>query len=457
MMLHEYVRQFPSDWAPHSSPYPAECEIARVRFLIDEATDAKEARPVSIDLNDLKRSLIVCYDTRDWTSLSSRQWRYSSECLIMGMPQLLDDEDFIRAYLAGLEASRAFPTAINQLVRWYVVNFSPAIPGFGLLADFLLKHVGIVRTKWRDLHERHRLFCPEPAASLIAADFLASAGSVEDFISRSGYPAAALPSSLFACAFIEACHMIARAPNTPTLERLMKLSNWGVIGHELRYGSTPGTQVALAEALLLPWLRRHPDEKLRAFVVRLLIGVIGDPRTNRSTWSAINLSARTIMLRWMTKDALEQFLDVVDQTVQSHQVRMWGARRAFWLSYESARLIQETWVVFGRRGAAIARVVATEKDLPTLAHFGTFARDFGGDAAQAVLLMRIGAVLVADWSHNGRCHIWLADNPQAPELYKSEYLRDELECGSDFETPHHGEWRADIQAYINTRGGILAA
>ena len=456
MMLHEYVRQFPRDWAPRPSPYPAECEIARIRLLIDEATEAKEARPVPIDLDDLKRTLILCYDSSNWTSLSPRQWRYSSECLIMGMPLLLEDEEFIKAYLMGLEASHTFPTTINQLVRWYVVNFSPATRGFGLLADFLLKHVGIARAKWRDLHERHRLFCPEPAPSLIAADFLTSADSVEDFISRSGYPAAALPSSLFAYAFIEACHMIASASNTPTLERATKLSDWGVIGHGLRYGSTPGTQVALAEALLLPWLRRHPDEKLRAFVVRLLIGVIGDPRTNCFAWSEINQSAHTIMLRWMTKDALEQFLDVVDQTVQSHQVRMWGARRAFWLSYESARLIQETWVVFGRRGAAIARVVATERDLPTLAHFGTFARDFGGDAAQAVLLMRIGTVLVADWSHNGRCHIWLADNPQAPELYKSEYLREELECGSDFETPHHGEWRAEIQAYISTRGGASA-
>ena len=456
MMLHEYVRQFPGDWAPRPSPYPAECEIARVRLLIDEATEAKEARPVPIDLHDLKRALIVCHHTQNWASLSSRQWRYSSECLVMGKPQMLDDEEFIRAYLTGLEASRAFPTAINQLVRWYVVNFSPAIRGFGLVADFLLKHVGIVRTKWRGLHERHNLFCPEPAASLIAADFLASADSVEDFIFRSGYPAAVLPSSLFAYAFIESCRMIASAPNTPTQERLTKLSDWGVTSTGLRYGSTPGTQVALAEALLLPWLRRHPDEKLRAFVVRLLIGVIGDPRTNRFAWSEINLSARTIMLRWMTKDALEQFLDVVDQTVQAHQIRMWGARRAFWLSYESARLIQETWVVFGRRGAAIARVVATERDLPTLAHFGTFARDFGGDPAQAVLLMRIGTVLVADWSHNGRCHIWLADNPQAPELYKSEYLREELELGSDFETPHHGEWRASIEAYINTRGGAIA-
>ena len=457
MMLHEYVRQFSRDWAPRISPYPAECVIARVRLLIDEATDAKEARPVPIDLNDLKRALIVCHNTRNWTNLSSRQWRYSSECLIMGMPQLLDDEVFIKAYLIGLEASRTFPTAINQLVRWYVVNFSPTMRGFGLVADFLLRHVDTVRAKWRALHERHRLLCPEPAPRLIAADFLASADSVEDFISRSGYPAAALPSSLFANAFIEACHMVSAAPNTPTLERLMKLSDWGVIGQVLRYGSTPGTQVALAEALLLPWLRRHPDEKLRAFVVRLLIGVIGDPRTNNSAWSEISMSARTIMLRWMTKDALEQFLDVVDQTVQSHQVRMWGARRAFWLSYESARLIQETWVVFGRRGAAIARVVATERDMPTLAHFGTFARDFGGDAAQAVLLMRIGTVLVADWSHNGRCHIWLANNPEAPELYKIEYLRDELERGSDFETPHHGEWRAEIQAYINTRSGVSVA
>ena len=456
MKLHEYVRQFPKDWAPRSSPYPTECEIARVRRRIDETADAKEARPVPVDLDDLKRSLIVCYDTRNWTSLSSRQWRYSSECLNMGMPQLLENEEFIGSYLTSLEASRGFPTAINQLVRWYVVNFAPVTRGFALVANFLIKHVGIVRSKWRDLHERHRLFLPEPAASLIAADFLASGGSVEEFISRSGYPAAALPSSLFAYAFIEACHMIASAPNTPTLERLTKLSHWGVIGNGLRYGNTPGTQVALAEALLLPWLRRHPDEKIRAFVVRLLIGVIGDPRTNNFAWSEINPPARTIMLRWMTKDALEQFLDVVDQTVQSHQSRMWGARRAFWLSYESARLIQETWVVFGRRGAAIARVVATEKDLPTLAHFGTFARDLGGDAAQSVLLMRIGTVLVADWSHNGRCHIWLADNPNAPELYKTDYLREELEHASDFETPHHGEWRADIQAYINARGGASA-
>jgi hypothetical protein len=127
---------------------------------------------------------------------------------------------------------------------------------------------------------------------------------------------------------------------------------------------------------------------------------------------------------------------------------MWGARRAFWLSFDEAHQIQESWVVFGRRGAAVARTIAAQNDQPALAHFGTLVRDVGGDPTQAVLIMKIGTLTVADWSHNGRCCIWRTENPAKPVLYKSEYMKEELLQRADFETPHYREWQHEIRNYI---------
>jgi hypothetical protein len=72
--------------------------------------------------------------------------------------------------------------------------------------------------------------------------------------------------------------------------------------------------------------------------------------------------------------------------------------------------------VFGPLGANAARR-AFGKEI-------SFATFNGGltDKGQAVLLLRIGRAVVAEWSHSGRCIIWNdAEAREAPTLHASTY------------------------------------
>ena len=133
---------------------------------------------------------------------------------------------------------------------------------------------------------------------------------------------------------------------------------------------------------------------------------------------------------------------------------MWSSRRKFWSAYYDKGYIEEAWVVFGRRGAAIARYTPGTPDWHAIISFGTFIGDSTGDQRQAVLLMKLGSLIIADWSHNGCCHIWLPSNNNAPKLFKREYFRSDLTIGSDFEQPHVKLWQTEIHNYIRANTGF---
>ncbi|MEI8395127.1 MAG: EH signature domain-containing protein [Rhodospirillaceae bacterium] len=152
--------------------------------------------------------------------------------------------------------------------------------------------------------------------------------------------------------------------------------------------------------------------------------------------------------REIIKDRLDQFFEVVEVSVPAYQSRMWAERRQYWLSYLENQSIIDCRVVFGRRGAALARQMATREDNQSLSDFADFSHDPGIDPNQAVLLMKFCALLVADWSHSGRCYIWLKDNPAAPVMNRNEYLRSDLMSDADFETPHNRNWQNSVDDFI---------
>ncbi|WP_227657754.1 EH signature domain-containing protein, partial [Candidatus Magnetaquicoccus inordinatus] len=167
-------------------------------------------------------------------------------------------------------------------------------------------------------------------------------------------------------------------------------------------------------------------------------------------WLDVDEKAQRVMRRWLTRASLEQFLDVVDLTAQSH---MWAARRKFWSAYYEHKFMLEAWVAFARDGSNFAKRLAAEKENPAIGSFGVLASG-GVLKNHAVLIMQIGDLVVADWSHNGKCHIWLPGNENVPKLYRHTYHRDELVNGSDFNKVHNGDWQNDVHAFIRRYTGI---
>jgi hypothetical protein len=453
MSLREFVSRLPVDWKPKMAVYPPNCRMAEVRRVIETQVETRLTLSPLIDLASLKRRLMACYESEDWAGLSGREWRYSSECLAIGQPRLVDDPEFIEAYLLALENRQISTASLNLLARWYLRNAAPDHEGFEKIGRFLITNLGNMRSIWSNLHALFSLFKPNETGAGIAQAVLNSGLSIQEFLTEHHCPLSVLSSPLFGHAFLEACRITAQgAP--PGLDGLMALKGWGFNERGFQYETLPGAQAMLAEAMLRPWASRSPGEAVRSFVVDLLLGVMNDPRTNPQGWASVSVPARKVMLAWMIKDSLEQFLQVVDDTVKLHQSRMWANRRQFWLSYYETGYISECWVVFGRRGAALARQLAMERQSSALENFGVFIRDVGRDPSQAVLLMRIGDLRIADWSHNAHCCIWLPDNQSAPKLYQNEYLQEELLTGADFETPHHKDWQNRVREYIAGQLGL---
>ncbi len=457
MMLRQLVESLEPDWKPRAAPFPATLRVAEARRAVEDGQERREPPRLELSalaLARLRARLFECHRAGDWGALVPRDWRYANECLSIGEAPLIDDPGFITAFLLALKAHRSTPFSVNLLARWYVRSFEPDHDGIRQIGRHLAAHLPSLRPSWIALHDRCGIFDPDRAVPALAARLGAPGTDPAAVLGGLSCPPSLLSSRLFGHVFAEVCRTAATEPPRD-IGWIGSLTGWAFGSNGVfQHGLIPGAAEAYAEAMLRPWIGRFPDEEVRSLTVGRLLGLMLDPRTNPAGWSGVSEPARAVMLGWMTKDVLEQFLEVVDETVQAYQSRIWAERRLFWLSYYDRQYIRECWVVFGRRGAALARHLAVRKDNPSLTHFANFLRDVGGDPNQAVLLMRIGPLLVADWSHNGRCHIWLRGNPAAPRLYQAEYLREDLMSGADFEAPHHKNWQAGIEGFITSHLGV---
>ena len=111
------------------------------------------------------------------------------------------------------------------------------------------------------------------------------------------------------------------------------------------------------------------------------------------------------------------------------------------------------WVAFGVNGAQVARKIAESTADSLMRRFGTLG---GAGADQAVLLLSIGDLIIADWSHNGRLRIWRKGNPSAPEFNLGSYIASSLRTDSEFDIVHYPPdgWQSKAEAYIRRHTGI---
>ena len=458
MSFRQLVKGFPTDWKPRRFEFPADCATEDARIAVENRLGILAGPPLGVDMPDLRRMLAAAAESGDWTGISERNWRYASECLSFGEPPLIANDHFIEAYLAHAAATGS-PAIVTGLIRYYLWHFEPARPGFRKIAAFLANLSAELHARWIELHRRFRLFTPDLAPGRLAEAVMAAEKPPRDYLSGIGLSGPLASSELLGHAFVRACDgivMTAMGDGTPSLPAgyAQRLVAWSHKGGEFLYAGMPRARPALADALLLPWTSRAPTPEQRDFIKRALLALLKEPRTNPVAWVDVSSAAQSVMCLWLAKLSLDQFLEVVDETVQIHHTRMWSSRRKFWSAYYERGFIQEAWVVFGRRGAAIARHTAGTRERADIVSFGTFLGDPASDQRQAVLIMKIGTLVVADWSHNGCCHVWLAENEKAPRLFQREYYRSDLIMDSDFEKPHIRDWQSDIHDFIRLHTGL---
>lgn len=190
----------------------------------------------------------------------------------------------------------------------------------------------------------------------------------------------------------------------------------------------------LVIALMSPWTSTRPAKSYVAFLSGFLTARFGDPRFEGAQWARVeaDISASghqadpkkltNLLRRWLTEATVRAFFNIVRTTTDRKD--QWDAREAFWLAYMDSGSITEAWFAFGRRAEALAGRLAAAENV-------RFARVSGGaDPSHSALIISIGDLRIAEWSHNGSCRFWptrdaVADprfkRVKAPELYQANY------------------------------------
>jgi hypothetical protein len=260
-------------------------------------------------------------------------------------------------------------------------------------------------------------------------------------------------------AFAKSCRDIAGLRGPTAVPGQLRAIEWATVARSaLAY---PGAWPDYAASLFLPWLRDEPAPEHRNILIDAAVSWAKDPRVQPARWRPVRDAgaAYDVIVRWLTKASVEQFFEIVSETM-TDRPDMWRARRAFWTRYLKADLIDAAWVAFCTDGVARAELAARRTGDSSLAMFGRCSTGNGKGAEHAALIMKLGDVTVVDWSHNGSWNIWPRGAPGAPDLFKHntrrfmDYAPHEL-MNAPLRGSHDapGNWRWRVEDLIRRETG----
>lgn len=435
----------------------------RSRPLIAEAANATERMfgdgitgrpPVQPDLSALWKRLDAAEKSRDFSALTDREWRDSPWCFWWveeSDTPLVKRALFTRAYGQWLEA-RQRKGDYRRLVQAWLLHFNRDNPPRS--AATLITRACSVWPEWlwAQRHTAHDVFDVDKGPANVASLVLDDALPVRDSLRNLGFGEWLQSGGYVEAVFIAALSDVAgrlrlSVSEARGQELVTRTLDWAASGSgaDLQF---PALRTLVAESLLTPWLQSAPPKSIERTITAFLLKTFGDPRMQRTRWNGVNESAVNVFKRWLTGATLEAFVRVIERVAEKGH---WKYRKAFWMAYYRAGHVLDAWVVLGPEAKLLTRQIeemkgqSSELIKPPLSN-------------HSVLLMRIGNLVVADWSHNGKCRIWREGDHQAPALYRSKYDASELRAAADFEVTHHssasGGWQTKIHDHIRDLTGI---
>jgi hypothetical protein len=314
---------------------------------------------------------------------------------------------------------------------------------------------------WRGRGETWQLWDAEAAPKRLAGSMLKDEGGAKA-LREAGLDGDLAQGRLVAEAITSACLQAGSLSGEKAEQSGRKLIN---LFREL--GIT-GKDSILAWALLAPWQDKSPSKEYKTFISGWLVERVGDPRLASSRWAAqadalkrkfgLDLTPMvSVLRRWLTEATFRAFFAIVRRTTDRED--QWDAREKFWLGYLNAGAVSDAWFAFGREAERQAASLARQENVK-------FARVKGGaDPSHSALLMTIGDLRIAEWSHNGACRFWPLNGDgstgtrrRAPELYKNEYdgtlLRTTVGPPGFVYRPHMSGWEWTFARIIFRLTGI---
>jgi hypothetical protein len=412
---------------------------------LEAASASNDARkPPAFELGDIVERVRERWrrdGTLDDVARSDRRWlAYTlfyppSESRVW----LAGDHRFTDAFLA--ECQRA-PRLIPPTVRQVLLHYPRELATFAPLRNGLLRSLHHAKRgdleRWRLAVGEFGLLSQNGPSRLALSLF--DPGAVPEAV----YERARLDDELQAGEFVR----LAFQEGLSVLEQHLTKGNAVGLEHRLRVLTAAGKlrfpqdAHVVAHALLRPHIQRRPDEPLRAQLQQFLLRHLHDPRFDRAHWQRVEPHATAVLKRWMLGATLDGFFRLISKNaLPTH----WKYRQAFWSAYFRKGLISDAWVVLGEDARQLAKTVWSEA--PSFASL-----EGAGDPTQSVLLLQVGALSIAEWSHNGRCRVWRDGSRSAPKFHMPRYRRYELRDAPDFEITHTASesfsWQAKLADFI---------
>jgi EH_Signature domain len=384
-------------------------------------------------------------------TLGSRQLADSVWCLWTTTPALATEPSLLHSLLNQIE-TLAKVRVIRALAASFLQSFHAALPGLSMVSSILAKLAHMARSPYDNLQSKFRAFETVEGPKRLGQEAVLQQISIPTLLGRLGLGA---QTSMGGFAAFCTGQSLKESETARGLTGALRLKLVRMLSEDVNGKvAFEATKPSIANALLRPYATQEPTKVEKDAVLDYLSAIIGDPRLNPARWTSMP-EAREIALRWYTEQSLRQFLDIVDRVADPG---MWRYRRRFWESIHAKGMIDSAWVVFDSSGADLAQHTFGKQ-----IRFGRF--DGSVQKGHAVLMLSIGGSLVAEWSHNGRCHIW-NDGNQGPRMFQSYYSPESLRASgsgnldtqSRFSQVHDGSesysWQGKVANRIHNITGV---
>lgn len=408
--------------------------LVAVRARQLETIFSLAAEPPADRLNTLRQLIKEATAAEDWSLLSRRDWIQAAWVLWVGDPRVAELPGFMDAYADRLEQSGS-EAASRHLIYVFFRDFRDDLPGLGRAAEIIRRALASIGSssrlaRWKAAHEQFAVFNPTEGPRL-AADAIINTPQPLEVEREVGLTGELSGPNGFAGAvhtwvLLRLYHGLETGViDARHLRRL--LDSFEALG-DLRF---EGRRRELANALLLPWTQTTPPADLQRCILEFLMSHWKDPRLKPERWHGTSEPALAIVRRWLAQRTLEEFFQIVDRSAKDTH---WRYRRKFWLAYFRRGVLDDAWMVLGPQAARAAHV-----SLEGGYACGKLRSGDGAQSSHSLLLMELGGLVIAEWSHNGKCRAWKRTDSRAPQLGRSQYTRSEIIIPSLQIVPEYSE------------------
>ncbi|WP_457572507.1 EH signature domain-containing protein [Desulfovulcanus sp.] len=442
--------------------------LADARFKIEKLLGTIQPKPPTVEnLEEVYKIIQEHFADRNTLNGLSPRYLRRAPWILFSLPhnapgELGRNKSFTLNYLNWI-ASQRTSNAANALLTTFLKEYPISIQTFDLWRKGikeLLKNTknSILRLAKNRCNKFYLLEKDGPQR--FCELLLNSKMDPDDLLTEAGLTGQLGIQGFIFSAYMNLLQKIYQSLNTgqtqpELLNKLFKLSKSNEEGdnkNNLRFSR--GAK-ELAETLLLPYAEGKAPMAHRENIQNFLVTHLGDPRIKKTGWVGINEKAMQIIFSWLVEITLDVFFQLLDATADT----IWKYRKSFWDAYYKRGYIRDAWAILGKDAISIAKRISDKKIF-----FGQLAGSYSHN--QSVLLMRIDNLIIAEWSHNGKCRIWEINEKNEkiiPKLYNNDspYNAADLRCNADLEQVHYssktGTWQKKVEGFIRRHTNIKIA